>query len=105
MFAAYTGGAGRLQVTPAGYAPCHNAEEVIAAAGYDPDADTENPADSVFCSHGAGVLVKWDEAPARAHVSSGLGRLAPDAGGGEAADGDETPAARRRAAAKREGGR
>ena len=100
--AAYTRGAGRLQVTPAGYAPCHNAEEVIAAAGYDPDADTENPADSVFCSHGAGVLVKWDEAPARAHVSSGLGRLAPDAGGGgEAADGEETPAARRRAAAYR----
>ena len=61
--AAYTRGAGRLQVTPAGYAPCHNAEEVIAAAGYEPDADTENPADSVFCSHGAGVLVKWDEAP------------------------------------------
>ncbi len=77
--AAYTRGAGRLICTPAGYAPCHNAEAVIAAAGYDPDADTENPADSVFCSHGAGTVIRWDEAPARAHVASGLGRSAPGA--------------------------
>ena len=75
--AAYTRGEGRLICTPAGYAPCHNAEAVIAAAGYDPDADTENPADSVFCSHGAGTVIRWDEAPARAHVASGLGRSAP----------------------------
>ena len=77
--AAYTRGEGRLICTPAGYAPCHNAEAVIAAAGYDPDADTENPADSVFCSHGAGMVIRWDEAPARAHVASGLGRSAPGA--------------------------
>ncbi len=77
--AAYTRGEGRLICTPAGYAPCHNAEAVIAAAGYDPDADTENPADSVFCSHGAGTVIRWDEAPARAHVASGLGRSAPGA--------------------------
>ena len=77
--AAYTRGEGRLICTPAGYAPCHNAETVIAAAGYDPDADTENPADSVFCSHGAGTVIRWDEAPARAHVASGLGRSAPGA--------------------------
>ena len=77
--AAYTRGEGRLICTPAGYAPCHNAEAVIAAAGYDPDADTENPADSVFCSHGAGTGIRWDEAPARAHVASGLGRSAPGA--------------------------
>ena len=77
--AAYTRGGGRLICTPAGYAPCHNAEAVIAAAGYDPDADTENPADSVFCSHGAGTVIRWDEAPARAHVASGLGRSAPGA--------------------------
>ena len=77
--AAYTRGEGRLIGTPAGYAPCHNAEAVIAAAGYDPDADTENPADSVFCSHGAGTVIRWDEAPARAHVASGLGRSAPGA--------------------------
>ena len=77
--AAYTRSEGRLICTPAGYAPCHNAETVIAAAGYDPDADTENPADSVFCSHGAGTVIRWDEAPARAHVASGLGRSAPGA--------------------------
>ena len=77
--AAYTRGEGRLICTPAGYALCHNAETVIAAAGYDPDADTENPADSVFCSHGAGTVIRWDEAPARAHVASGLGRSAPGA--------------------------
>ena len=76
--AAYTRGQGRLSCMPDGYAPCHNTEEVVAAMGYDCDADTETPADSVFCSHGAGVLVKWDEVPAHAHVSSGLGRSAPD---------------------------
>lgn len=67
--------------------------------GYDADADTDNPADSVFCSHGAGVLVKWDEVPARAHVSSGLGRNAPDADTGE--DEEEESGARRRADAYR----
>ena len=72
--AAYTHGLGRWAVLPAGYDTCHNADEVLAAVGYDPDADTENPADSVFCAHGAGYLVKWDEVPTRAHVSSGLER-------------------------------
>ena len=95
--AAYTRGQGRLQCTPAGYAPCHNPDEVLAAARYDPDADTENPADSVFCSHGAGVLVRWDEAPAKAHVSSGVTRqlAAP-----QDADTGDAPA-RRRAGAYR----
>ena len=68
----YTRGKGRLSCIPKGYFPCHNAEEVIAQAGYDCDSDTENSADSVFCSHGAGVLVPWNEAPARMHVDSGL---------------------------------
>ncbi len=68
----YTRGRGRLTCTPCGYFPCHNAEEVIAAAGYDFEADTENPADSVFCSHGAGYVVKWNEAPAKMHCDSGL---------------------------------
>ncbi|MDE7192845.1 MAG: NYN domain-containing protein, partial [Oscillospiraceae bacterium] len=68
----YTRGRGRLSCTPCGYFPCHNAEEVIAAAGYDFEADTENPADSVFCSHGAGYVVKWNEAPAKMHCDSGL---------------------------------
>ena len=66
--AAYTKGEGRLAVTVKGYEPCHNAEQVIAASGYDPERDTENPADSVFCSHGAGVVVPWREAASRMHV-------------------------------------
>ena len=72
--AAYTHGLGRWAVLPAGYDACHNAEEVLADFSYDPDADVENPADSVFCSHGAGYLVRWDEVPAKAHVDSGLSR-------------------------------
>lgn len=68
----YTRGRGKLSCTPCGYFPCHNAEEVIAASGYDFEADTENPADSVFCSHGAGYVVKWNEAPAKMHCDSGL---------------------------------
>ena len=87
---------------PAGYDACHNSEEVLAAAGYDPDADTENPADSVFCSHGAGYLVRWDEVPARAHVSSGLERrLNGTSAAEEAAPEDSADAQRRRAAAYR----
>ena len=93
--AAYTHGLGRWSVLPAGYDACHDAEAVVAACGYDPDADTENPADSVFCAHGAGYTVQWDEVPARAHVASDLARrLAP---AGADADGDEQTAARRRA--------
>ncbi len=68
----YTRGKGRLSCVPGGYRPCHNADEVISQIAYDCDADTENSADSVFCSHGAGVLVPWNEAPARMHVDSGL---------------------------------
>ena len=97
--AAYTHGLGRWNVLPAGYDACHDAEAVVAACGYDPDADTENPADSVFCAHGAGYTVHWDEVPARAHVASGLARrLAPS---GADADGDGQGAARRRADAYR----
>ncbi len=69
---AYTRGKGRLSCILKGYFPCHNADEVIESIGYDCDADTANSADSVFCSHGAGVLVPWNEAPARMHVDSGL---------------------------------
>ena len=68
----YTRGKGRLCCIPGGYRPCHNADEVIARIGYDCDSDTENSADSVFCSHGAGILVPWNEAPSRMHVDSGL---------------------------------
>ena len=78
--AAYTKGDGRLSVTVKGYEPCHNAEQVIAAAGYDPERDTENPADSVFCSHGAGVVVPWREAAAKMHLGNRvrLGGEEPD---------------------------
>ena len=70
--AAYTKGRGRLVCTPDGYAPCHNAEQVVEQSGYQPEHDTENPPDSVFCSHGAGYVVKWDEVRAHAHMDAGV---------------------------------
>lgn len=70
--ASYTRGRGRLTCTFQGYAPCHNAEEVIAQSGYDPARDLENPADSVFCSYGAGQLVPWQEVWDHAHLESPL---------------------------------
>ena len=69
--AAYTGGRGRLSCAVEGYRPCHNAEEVTAASGYDPERDVDNPAGSVFCAHGAGFNVPWDEVRAHMHVDSG----------------------------------
>ena len=65
---AYTKGYGRLFCTLLGYRPCHNAEEVIAEAGYDPERDTENPAGSVFCAHGAGFVVPWDKVKDYMHL-------------------------------------
>ena len=65
---AYTHGQGRLSCMVDGYAPCHNAQEVIAAAAYDPDADLDNPSGSVFCSHGAGFVVDWSVADAYMHI-------------------------------------
>lgn len=70
--AAYTQGRGRLQLTLHGYAPCHNADAVIAETGYDPEADLENTPDSVFCAHGAGFNVKWNQVPEYMHLESGL---------------------------------
>ena len=70
--AAYTQGRGRLLCSLRGYAPCADQDAVLASVDYDPTADLDNSPDSVFCSHGAGVIVPWDEVPARAHVSSGL---------------------------------
>ena len=64
----YTKGHGILTCALAGYEPCHNQEEIIEAIGYDVDRDIENTADSVFCEHGAGHPVKWDEADERMHV-------------------------------------
>ncbi len=66
--AAYSKGRGQLSWELKGYEPCHNAEEVIAAFGYDAEADVDNPAGSVFCSHGTGVLVPWDQVDEMAHM-------------------------------------
>ena len=66
----YTHGQGRLSVALKGYELCHNADEVIASIGYNADNDLENTADSVFCSHGAGHTVKWDEVPSYMHLPS-----------------------------------
>jgi len=70
--AAYTQGLGRLQLSLHGYAPCHNQEEVVAQTGYDPEGDLENTPDSVFCAHGAGFTVKWNEVKNHMHLESGL---------------------------------
>lgn len=74
---AYSGGRGRLFLEYAGYRPCHNAEQVIADAAYDLVADLANTPDSVFCSHGAGYNVSWDQVPAQAHVEIDFDRLRP----------------------------
>ncbi len=68
--AAYTKGHGRLLCTFHGYGNCHNAEEVIRQAGYDPDRDMENPSGSVFCAHGAGFFVEWNKVKEYMHVES-----------------------------------
>lgn len=67
---AYTRGEGRISCGIKGYFPCHNAEDVIKQTGYDFNADVENSADSVFCAHGAGHLVKWDEVYEHMHLGS-----------------------------------
>ena len=68
----YTKGRGRLSCEGAKYLPCHNSDEVIAAIGYDPESDTDNPADSVFCSHGAGHTVKWNAVFDNMHIPAVL---------------------------------
>ena len=69
--AAYTGGRGRFSCAVEGYRPCHNADAVIAEYGYDPERDIANPAGSVFCAHGAGFNVPWDEVRSHMHLDSG----------------------------------
>ena len=71
VVAAYTQGRGQLQTTLHGYLPCHNQDAVVAAADYDPEADLENTPDSVFCAHGAGFTVKWQEVSQYMHLESG----------------------------------
>ena len=70
--ASYTAGRGSLSAIADGYAPCHDAEKVIAASGYDPLRDVANTPDSVFCRRGAGVNVRWDEVPKYMHLESVL---------------------------------
>lgn len=86
---AYTRGYGRISLSFAGYRACHNQEEVLEAAGYDPERDAEHPAGSVFCAHGAGFYVNWQDVPAYAHAESGISSAMlneaaePAAGGAE----------------------
>ena len=68
----YTRGQGDLSFVFQGYAPCHNTAEVLEEAGYDPQSDTENPTGSVFCSHGAGFYVPWNEVQDYMHIESQL---------------------------------
>jgi len=70
--AAYTQGRGQLQLTLRGYEACHDQEAVVSARGYDPEADVENTPDSVFCAHGAGFNVKWNQVKDYMHLESGL---------------------------------
>ena len=72
----YTRGRGHLTLTLDGYRPCHNAAEVIEAAGYEPEHDLDNPADSVFCAHGAGFVVPWEQVRSHMHVDSSWGKTA-----------------------------
>ena len=83
--AAYTGGTGRLFCTMAGYYPCHNTEEVLAASAYDPERDLANPTGSVFCAHGAGFVVPWYEVEDYMHLE-GAGLDGETAG----AEGEDT---------------
>lgn len=78
--AAYTRGRGKLALVPDGYRPCKHEQAVIAEKGYDPERDLENTPDSVFCSHGAGITVKWDQVPARCGAAQPR-RQGPEAAG------------------------
>ncbi|MCQ2510747.1 MAG: TetM/TetW/TetO/TetS family tetracycline resistance ribosomal protection protein [Lachnospiraceae bacterium] len=80
----YSRGQGRIYCSLKGYEPCHNAEEVLEARGYDPDLDVDNPSGSIFCSHGAGTYVPWELVPEYCHMESGWED--PDADSSENAD-------------------
>ena len=69
---AYTHGRGRLSLTPGGYRPCREQQKIVDAIGYEPERDTDNPADSVFCSHGAGVNIPWNQVKDYMHLESCL---------------------------------
>ncbi len=69
---AYSHGRGRLSLTPCGYRPCAEQKRIVSELGYEPERDADNPADSVFCAHGAGMNVKWDQVPQYMHLESVL---------------------------------
>ena len=69
---AYTHGRGRFSFRQEGYKPCHEQETVVRESGYEPEHDLDNPADSVFCAHGAGFNVKWNQVPDYMHLESCL---------------------------------
>ena len=77
VLAAYTQGRGQMQLTLHGYAPCHNAQQVIRETAYDPEADLENTPDSVFCAHGGGFPVKWNQVRSYMHLDSGRKEAQP----------------------------
>ncbi|MCM1495150.1 MAG: TetM/TetW/TetO/TetS family tetracycline resistance ribosomal protection protein [Bacteroides sp.] len=77
---AYTRGCGKLFCSFKGYMPCHNTEEIIEQYKYDPESDVENPTGSVFCAHGAGFIVPWNQVEDYMHVESGL-RIGEDIDG------------------------
>ena len=77
--ATYTRGRGRLSCRVEGYRPCQNAEAVIAERGYDPESDLDNTPDSVFCAHGAGMVVKWRDVREYMHLDTGFGKEVPPA--------------------------
>ena len=81
----YTRGQGRMTCTSDGYEPCHNTEEIVASVGYDPEADTENTPHSVFCSHGAGVVIPWREVDAHKHLEPNISRPLTDSAADTAA--------------------
>ena len=87
---AYSKGRGKLSFTVRGYAPCHNPEEVIAAIGYEPTRDLDNSPDSVFCAHGAGFPVRWDQVEQYMHIDTGL-HLGREAAADAPEDAGQTP--------------
>lgn len=94
--AAYTKGHGRLFCTWKGYKTCHNTEEVVKKIGYEAERDTDNPSGSIFCAHGAGYYVEWDEVKDYMHVESCF------AGKGSGEEGDLALPARRKGGKERD---
>ena len=90
--AAYTRGRGQLSCAVRGYEPCQDQDGIVAAIGYDPERDTDNPSSSVFCDHGGSITIPWQEVPAHVHCDSGI-RL-----GAEKVPQEEPPLPRRSAA-------